>query len=630
MAPHQAITINGHQNANQTVRVSIRLQLDAPSRGSRYDSAMNSDGFWSGFSPWSGLSRLPRLALLLLIAGCPAAVDAQQLPSGAVQRFLRDQQLRDVIEQQNQRQLQERQQGQPKPNTEDNGQQLGTTPAFRYSSVRFVGVSVAWAPELEAMARPFLNRLVSLQELETLRSSIRDAYRSRNLMALVRLDPSNGQGGELLITVTESRMGEVKIDGSVPHHLNEGIARATVLASVSPNSLLRLDKLTSALLKLNDLAGVRVRSTLRPGSGEGLTDVVLSIKDTDRSSGELNINNEINRYLGAVDVDLTLISANHLGRGEQLLVDAQWWLNNQATGSLTGSLNYEMPVTPDGGQLNLYANYSNYRLLDEFYASDVNGYSANLRLGFKQPLWRRPQHSLWGSVSGEVNAYVDRIESYQVRNKDSRVGRFSLLAERQDSWLGTGLNTAFVQYSLGDLDRSGNLDDFYLDAFTAKTDGVFNKIGLIYSRYQVFSKRWQAKLFVQAQKGFNNLDGAEKMSLGYPNGVRAYPPGEAPGDSGFSGQFDLIYRATPELAFVGFLDAGMIWRWTDPFFGSLQPNAYGLAGTGVGVELGTSGEWLASVKLAFPIGTNAGAFDDINADGYPRGPRVWGSLRLWF
>ena len=133
-----------------------------------------------------------------------------------------------MIEQQNQRQLQERQQGQPKPNTEDNGQQLETTPAFRYSSVRFVGVSVAWAPELEAMARPFLNRLVSLQELETLRASIRDAYRSRNLMALVRLDPSNGQGGELLITVTESRMGEVKIDGSVPHHLNEGIARATV------------------------------------------------------------------------------------------------------------------------------------------------------------------------------------------------------------------------------------------------------------------------------------------------------------------------------------------------------------------------------------------------------------------
>lgn len=568
--------------------------------------------------------------MALLVAGVPLEATGQTLPSGAVQRYLRDQQLRDAIDQQNQRQLQERRQEQVVPRPEDQGPQLETTPAFRYSRVRFIGVSVPWLADLEALARPYLNRPVSLQELETLRVAVRDSYRRRNLMALVRLDPSGGQGGELLITVTESRMGEVTIDGKVPHHLNDGIARATVLASVPTNSLLRLDKLTSALLKLNDLAGSRVRSTLRAGAAEGLTDVLLTISDTDRTSGELNINNEINRYLGSVDVDLTLISSNRLGRGEQLVLDGQWWLNSQATGTLTGSLNYQMPVTPDGGLFNLYANYSTYRLLDEFYTADVNGYSANLRLGMKQPLWRRPQQSLWAGISGEVNAYVDRVEAFEIRNKDSRVGRFSLLAEHQDSWLGTGLNTAFLQYSLGDLDRSGNQDDFDLDAFTAQTDGVFNKIGLIYSRYQVFSKRWQAKVFVQAQKSFNNLDGAEKMSLGYPNGVRAYPPGEAPGDSGFSGQFDVIYRATPELALVGFVDAGIIWRWTDPFFGSLQPNAYSLAGTGVGFELGTSGEWLASVKIAFPIGSNPGAFDDLNADGFKRGPRVWGSLRLWF
>jgi hemolysin activation/secretion protein len=313
-------------------------------------------------------------------------------------------------------------------------------------------------------------------------------------------------------------------------------------------------------------------------------------------------------------VDLTLISSNRLGRGEQLTRDGQWWLNNQATGSLVGSVTYQMPVTPDGAALNLYANYSSYRLLDEFYSADINGYSANFRLGLKQPLWRRPQQSLWGSFSGEYNAYVDQVESFEIRDKASTVGRFSLLAERQDSWLGTGLNTAFLQYSLGDLDRSGNEQDFLLDSFTANTDGIFNKLGFIYSRYQVFSSRWQAKLFVQAQKGFNNLDGAEK----------------APGDSGFSGQLDLIYRATPELAFVAFMDAGMIWRWTDPFNGSLQPNSYGLAGTGFGLELGRSGEWLASVKLGIPIGSNPGSFDDLNADGYKQGPRVWGSLRLWF
>ncbi|WP_414027513.1 ShlB/FhaC/HecB family hemolysin secretion/activation protein [Cyanobium sp. ATX-6F1] len=142
--------------------------------------------------------------------------------------------------------------------------------------------------------------------------------------------------------------------------------------------------------------------------------------------------------------------------------------------------------------------------------------------------------------------------------------------------------------------------------------------------------RWQGKLFVQAQKGFNNLDGAEKMSLGYPNGVRAYPPGEAPGDSGFSGQLELIYKATSQLSFVAFLDGGYIWRWNDPFPGALQPNSYGLAGTGIGADLGTPGEWLASLKLAFPIGNNPASLNDTDADGFNKSLRVWGSLRLWF
>lgn len=326
-----------------------------------------------------------------------------------------------------------------------------------------------------------------------------------------------------MITVTEARMGEVKIDSSVRHHLNDGIAKATVRASVPQGSLLRLDKLTSALLKLNDLAGVRVRSTLQPGATAGTTDVLLTLRDTDRTSGELNISNEINRFLGSTDIDLTLTGSNLLGRGERISLEGAWWGNNVNTGNLVGSLNATLPVTPDGAQLNFYGNYNAYRLLDELYDADINGSTGNLRLGFQQPLWRRPKESLWGSVSGEVNSYIDRIQTTEIRNRDSQVARLSLLGQKQDAILGTGLNTALFQYSLGNLDRSGNANDLLLDSLTAQTDGVFNKVGLVVSRYQVFSDRWHAKVFLQAQKAFNNLDGAEKLSLGYPNGVRAYP-----------------------------------------------------------------------------------------------------------
>lgn len=569
--------------------------------------------------------------LLLALASTGGDAWAQSLPSGAIQRYERDQRLRDTLDEQNRRQLEQLNKPQlPEQPVQEKEPLPETLPDFSYSSVSFEGVSVQWKGQLETLAAPYLNRPVSLRDLETLRIAIRDAYRSRGLLALVRIDPSGPKGGPLMITVTEARMGEVKIDSTVPHHLNDGIAKATIRASVARGSLLRLDKLTSALLKLNDLAGVQVRSRLQPGSETGTTDVVLSVFDTDRFSGELNINNEINRFLGSVDVDLTLTGSNLLGRGERTSLEGSWWGNSSGTGNWVGSLNFALPVTPDGGQLNLYANYNRYRLLDELFSADINGRTGNIRLGFQQPLWRRPKQSLWGSLSAEYNSYIDRIQRTEVRDRDSQVLRLSLIGQKQDAILGTGLNTALLQYSLGNLDRSGNSNDLFLDALTANTDGGFNKVGLVYSRYQVFSDRWQAKVFIQAQKAFNNLDGAEKMSLGYPNGVRAYPPGEAPGDSGFSGQFDLIYRASPLLSFVAFIDAGYIWRWNTPFTDALQPNSFGLAGTGVGVDLGTSGDWLLSLKVGFPIGNNPGSLDNTDADGFNKGARVWGSLRWWF
>jgi len=92
-------------------------------------------GAASGAIAQPSARRLRRTAihpLGALAAACflPLGAMAQQLPSGGLQRFQRDQQLRDAIEQQNQRQLQELQQQTP---AEPAGPEkpLETTPAFQ-------------------------------------------------------------------------------------------------------------------------------------------------------------------------------------------------------------------------------------------------------------------------------------------------------------------------------------------------------------------------------------------------------------------------------------------------------------------------------------------------------------------
>ena len=556
---------------------------------------------------------------------------AQTLPSGNIQRIERDQNLQQRINELEENQIKEFEEEKNKNRNQDQLHPSQDQQTFNLHSLSINGASAQGIEKLiREQSRELLASAATVQKIEQFRHWIRQLYRDHQLLAVVSIDRAELFKGHLQISITESRLGKVTVNPQIKHHLNDHRAIAMIYSAIQPGHLLRLDKLTSALLKLNDLAGVSIHSKLQRGESAGTTNILLEVKDKDRNSGFAQINNETNRFLGELESELIINTSNNVGLGESFSLDGQWWGNGQGTGNLFGSGTLILPITNDGLKLNLYGNASNYRLLQELYTDNINGSSTSLKIGLKQPLWRRPKQSLWIQLDGDYNTYIDKIDSVELRNKSSKVGRLSLISQHQDRFLGTGLNTTLLQYSYGQLDRSKNEYDFHLDGLTANTHGDFNKIFLLYNRYQIFSPKWQAKLLVQGQSGFNNLDGAEKISIGYPNGVRAYPPGEGAGDSGVSAQSEIIYRASPLLSFSAFFDAGYVWRWNTPFQGGLQPNSYGLAGPGVGVKIGRSGEWLISGTWAFPIGNNPANENYLDVDGYDSGSRLWASIKLWF
>lgn len=558
------------------------------------------------------------------------AVVAQTLPSGTIQRIERDQTIQQQIndlEQDQRNNLKTRDPDPPEPNAGPDAQGGSVT----VTAVRVNGATYADNGErINSEAQRFVGRPSSISELEQFRHWIRQLYRNQHLLAVVSISEDELRAGTLSISITEARLGTVLVDSSKPHRLKDERAIAMVTSAVHPGSLLRLDKLTSALLKLNDLGGVKVHSKLQRGSEAGLTNVMLVIEDGNRNSGFAQINNETNRYLGELVTELVFNTANNAGIGEVVSIDAQWWGNAQGTGNLVGAGTFTLPISSDGLKLSFYGNTSNYRLLQDVYDNNINGNSTSLKVGLKQPLLRQPRNSAWIQLDANYNTYLDRIEETEIRSKVSKVTRLSLIGQHQDDLLGTGLNTMLAQISYGDLDRSGNAFDLNLDDVTARTHGTFSKAYLLYNRYQVFSPRWHARFLAQGQAGFNNLDGAEKISLGYPNGVRAYPPGEGAGDSGISAQSELIYKASSLLSFSAFFDAGHVWRWNSPFSGSLRPNDYTLLGTGLSVNVGRSGEWMLSGTWALPIGDNPATEDSVDVDGYNTGSRLWASLKFWF
>ena len=103
--------------------------------------------------------------------------------------------------------------------------------------------------------------------------------------------------------------------------------------------------------------------------------------------------------------------------------------------------------------------------------------------------------------------------------------------ESRDTWMGGGFNGASVQFHWGRM-RLDSADDQQYDDNQGDYGhaGHFGKVELQYSRLQAVTRQVSMYASASQQLASRNLDPAEKMSLGGPRGVRAYPSSEGASD----------------------------------------------------------------------------------------------------
>lgn len=138
-----------------------------------------------------------------------------------------------------------------------------------------------------------------------------------------------------------------------------------------------------------------------------------------------------------------------------------------------------------------------------------------------------------------------------------------------------------------------------IDDATARSNGRFSKLAFSALHLQALSNAWSLYLSVYGQAAGKNLDSSEKMTLGGANGVRAYPQGEASGDTGYVATLELRYAMNTAFGvlqpFVGY-DAGAI---------TINENAFGtaanrrhLGGYAAGVSLIKAADYQLKLTVA--------------------------------
>jgi hemolysin activation/secretion protein len=224
----------------------------------------------------------------------------------------------------------------------------------------------------------------------------------------------------------------------------------------------------------------------------------------------------------------------------------------------------------------------------------------------------------------------DRVES--TGSNDDRTitaAHLGVVGDWRDGALGGGLNSFTYMITEGNavIMTPGTLA---ADEASLRTRGRFAKHNYEFRRLQKITDNANLLLSLQGQMASKNLMSAEQFSLGGAAGVRAYPTGEALGNSGYLFQAELRYTvpglkvATSDVTVSGFWDQGEVQLNKDQL-PTDTANKRRLSGYGVGASVGRDGDFIVRGTAAWRNENEMPTSDTAS-----RIPRIWVQAIKWF
>ena len=442
----------------------------------------------------------------------------------------------------------------------------------------------------------------SLSDLRRMATRIAVFYRRNGyFVAHTYLLAQDVVGGVVTITVVEGQYGKVAINNqsavsdSVAYALLDGLRSGDAVTSAP---------LESRMLLLSDLPGVKVNSSLVPGTLVGSSDLIVQLK-TDRAvDGSIDADNAGNRYTGANRIGVTVNFNEPLGLGDVATLRAM--TSGNGLNYLRGA--YQLQFGK--GRLGVAYSSLRYALGQEFESLGAHGTAEVASLFGSYPLIRSRNSNLHVGLALDAKAFQDKMDAVAtVTDKRSKVLSAGLYGDYRDHWGGGAFTSYGLTVGAGELDIQTPAVQL-LDRATAQSNGHFNKLEYRASRLQSITKTLSLSAAIHGQLASKNLDISEKMVLGGMSAVRAYPEGESYADEGFVLSLEARMLLpmptdirTGQLQLIGFVDTGSVTFSKNPW--GTDVNQRTLSGAGVGLNWSASNNFYIRAYYAFKLGNEA-------------------------
>ncbi len=489
------------------------------------------------------------------------------------------------------------------------------------------GNSLIRTSVLQEALEPYQGRSLALTDLQSACAAMALAYRKAGLMASCAIPKQEVTGGIVRLHVTEARFGGAVVDdkstGRVkPEILVERFDHA--LAKGEPVNMFDLDR---ALLLANDLAGASVTGGLSAGGKNGESRMELLSDTKPLFANNVAVDNFGARPTGPIRFTGSSALNSALGYGEQFTA-----LGMHSSGTNYARLGAAIPVHPSGTKLGVSGSFMAYDIVTPSLRSqDIHGSTTAVNAELSQPLIRNRSFNMFALVSYDGRQFLNK--SGATTNSDYRSDAISagLTGNLYDTFFGGGKTVAALTATAGRLNLDGSPNQA-ADRQAGNTQGDYSKLVMSMSRLQTLTADLSLLVSVNTQVASKNLGSYEKMALGGPNSLRAYPSGEGVGDQGVIGSLELQYQWPYDVQTFAFYDYGHIQQNTDNrFTGGPANNNLAYSGSGLGVSWRGPKQSQLTFTWAHRVGDNPlPAATGKDQDGTKHINRFWLSSSISF
>lgn len=463
----------------------------------------------------------------------------------------------------------------PIPPSKEPETRLSGTPQVFVREIHLNGNTVFSDAELEAFAAPYENRVVAMEELQELRLALTQYYIDHGYINSGAVIPDQEvRNGVVEIRIVEGTLTGITINGT--NRFNpDYIKRRLETGDGPPLNITELQEELQTLLQDPRIGAIHAE--LLPGEEPGQATLNAAVEERLPYLFDVTFDNQIAPSIGGKRVNFAGAHRNLSGWGDTLTGQLEL-----AKGLLRMHGDYDIPLTARDTTLELWADYSNSRTVEEpFNIIDIESEYRAYGISLRHPLYRTSRRSLWMSATLErrrsLTFLLDIPFSFApgVQNGLSEV---TVLRFSQD-WLSRSPTSVLaIRSSL-----SVGVDAFDPTINAAGPDGrFFTWLGQfqLAQRY----KRGQFIFRTDLQVSADPLLPLEKFAAGGANSVRGYRENQLVRDRGFVSSIEYrhsLYNGERlgDIQIAPFVDVGGIWD-----VAAETPSPHVIAAAGIGLR----------------------------------------------